>query len=126
MGLRVWLAKVMMIMHIWGLKENSLANQIWREKRIMGWPGLAKECDMICQELKIENWNDTDIEKKEYRKQALSACYSENERWLRQAMEDKEKYVKIRKELYGRKLYFKSETPSQNRDMFATRELMQP
>ena len=95
-----------MILHIRGLKEDSLAKEIWREQRLMRWPGLAKECDEICQELKIENCNETEMTKKEYRKHVLSACHSENERRLKQAMEDKEKCVKIRKELYGRQLYF--------------------
>ena len=66
------------------------------------------------------------MEKKEYRKHELSVCQSENERRLRQATEYKEKCVKIRKELYGRKLYFNSKTPSHTRDMFATRVFMNP
>ena len=104
MELHVWMAKVMMIIHIRGVKEDSLAKMVWKEQRTMGWPGLALECDEICQKLRIENCNETNIEKKEYRRCVLSACHLENERRLRQEMSDKEKCSKIRQELYGRNI----------------------
>ena len=56
----------------------------------------------------------------------MSACHLENERRLRQEMSDKEKCSKIRQELYGRKPYFSLKTPSQTRDMFATKVFMKP
>ena len=59
MELRVWLAKVMMILHIRGLKEDSLARQVWKEQRLMAWLGLALECDIIAEKLSIENANET-------------------------------------------------------------------
>ena len=126
MKLHVWLSKLMMILHIRGLKEDSLTKKIWREQLTMEWPGLAKECSEICQKLKIDNCNETELKKKDYRSQDLSACHLENERRLRQAMEDKDKCARIGTETYGRKLYFNSKTPSETREMFATRVFMKP
>ena len=126
MELHVWLAKLMMIMHIRGLKEDSLAKQVWREQRLMAWPGLAQECDTIAEKLSIENANETLMSKKEYRASVTRACDAENERRLRQEMEGKEKCKRIRLDDYGRKEYFSEKTPSQTREMFATRLSMHP
>jgi hypothetical protein len=126
MELRVWLAKLMMILHIRGLKEDSMAKQVWREQRLMDWPGLAQECNAISEKLIVENANTTEMTKKEYRKHVTEACNMENERRLREAMEDKEKCIKIKMESYGRKEYMSLKTPSQTREMFSTRLSMQP
>ena len=43
----------------------------------MGWPGLAQECDEICEKLKIKNSNETNTDEKEHRKYVVSACHLE-------------------------------------------------
>jgi hypothetical protein len=126
MELRVWLAKVMMILHIRGLQEDSLARQVWKEQRLMAWPGLALECDVIAEKLSIENANETQMSKKEYRAHVTEACHAENERRLREDMRGKEKCSRIEQDSYGRKDYFCCKTPSQTREMFATQVFMQP
>ena len=126
MELRVWLEKLMMILHIRGLKEDSHAKKVWKEQRAFMWPGLAKECEEICKELKVEDANITERGKGEYRNYVLKACHQKNEERLRKEMETKEKCEKIRNELYGRKGYFQHKTPHQTREMYATRVSMQP
>jgi stalled ribosome alternative rescue factor ArfA len=46
----------------------------------------------------IEDFNETEMEKKTFRKNALRACHVLNEERLRKEMETKEKGTKIRKD----------------------------
>ena len=124
--LRVWVEKVMMILHIRGLKEDSVAKQVWRAQRAYLWPGLAQECENICTHLKIEDVNTTEIDKNEFRKYVTKACHEENERRLREEMRTKDKCSRVREERYGRKDYFYLKTPNQTREMYATRLSMLP
>jgi hypothetical protein len=126
MELRVWVEKVMMIIHIKGLKEDSLAQKMWREQRAFSWPGLANECKEIYSVLGTEDANVTLIDRHKYRKYTIKACYTLNEKRLREDMASKVKCERIRDVSYGRKEYFSCKTPHQTREMYATRLSMLP
>ena len=43
--------------------SQSLAGRVYREQLDQGWPGLAKEVEAICQEIKINNINEVEVPK---------------------------------------------------------------
>ena len=95
MGLRVAIEKLMLIHHIRSLDENTLARKVYEEQKSNNWPGLAKETALICEELDVENVNETAIPKNEYRKLVLKACQLKDEVNLRSQAERKSKCQKI-------------------------------
>jgi hypothetical protein len=95
MKLRVWREKVMLILHIRGLAEESLANQVYREQVEMDWPGLARETREICAVLGIEDCNLTNQNKKGFKTILEAAIKKKDEEILRESAEGKlicEKY----------------------------------
>ena len=78
MKYRIWVEKVMMIMHLRGLKEPALANEIWQEQQENDWPGLSKEVRDICEEIDLEDINKMnleDVSKRSMRKEVTEACF---------------------------------------------------
>merc|ERR1712082_424294 len=63
MGLRVWREKVLLVLHIRNLGQETLASQIYQQQKAEGWPGLAAETKKICEELNIEDYNETSLTK---------------------------------------------------------------
>ena len=59
MKLRVWKAKCMLVHHLKGLEDDTLAKMIYEEQRRNNWPGLAAEVSEICADLGIEDTNIT-------------------------------------------------------------------
>ena len=68
MELRVWMEMLMLVLHIRGLGENTLARKIYEEQKLNNWPGLIVESRTICKKLNIEDCNVTNLSKKHYRK----------------------------------------------------------
>ena len=113
-GLRVWIQKVMLVIHIRSLGDETLARGIYNEQKEMKWPGLVSETRNICQELNIEDCNETLINQNSYRSLLLQACHSKNEeRILLGASEVK--CARLKTESYGRKAYLQDQTISQCR-----------
>ena len=129
MQMRIWVEKVMMVRHLRGLEEGSLARLVYDEQKEQGWPGLAKETSNICLELGIENCNESDIwslSTKQYRQLLIQKCKEKDEIGLRKMAEGKIKCTKIMSELYGRKLYMSTYRLYMARQIFCTRVQMQP
>ena len=103
-GFRIYIEKIMLVMHIRSLEENTLANQIYEEQKKMHWPGLATETFNICLELNIEDCNSTMVTKSEYRKIVIQACHRKNEEKLRALARGK--CDRINHEEYGKKTIF--------------------
>ena len=59
MGLHVWREKVMLMLHLRGLGEETLARQAYEEQKNNKWPGLVKETEDICDKLGVENVHST-------------------------------------------------------------------
>ena len=83
MGLRVWIQKISLVLHIKQLDEDTLASQVYREQVRNKWPGLAEEVDKICLELGIESANTCRLDVKTYKQQVIEACHKTNEDRIR-------------------------------------------
>ena len=62
MKLRIYLEKIMMIIHLRSLDKETLANQIYEEQKSNKWPGLYEETRVICEELQIEDWKQAEVQ----------------------------------------------------------------
>ena len=87
MGLRVWIEKLMLALHIRRLDDRSLAGKVYKEQKLNNWPGLAQEVDEICQKLSVQNVNTTKLSAKAYRREVEEACHKVNEERLRKQAE---------------------------------------
>ena len=125
MKLRIYLEKIMMIIHLRSLDKETLANQIYEEQKSNKWPGLYEETRVICEELQIEDCNVTSLSKQKYRDIVLAACHKKNEETLR-ARATQGKCVRIGGEEYGRKDYMANQTIGDTREWFKTRFGLQP
>ena len=125
MGLLVWIEKIMLILHIRNLEQSAISRKVYEEQKRENWPGLAKETQEICEELKIENVNITSQNKKTYRKIVTEACHKLNEERLRNDAGNKEKCQRIMKEPYGRKKYIDGKIIHKVREQYRTRVGMQ-
>ena len=121
MGLRVWIQKISLVLHIKQLDEDTLASQVYREQVRNKWPGLAEEVDKICLELGIESANTCRLDVKTYKKQVIEACHKTNEDRIRRSIASSKKCDRIKEEEYGRKKYFKEKNIKYVRELFRTR-----
>ena len=117
-----------MVYHIRGMEENTLALQIYEEQKSNNWPGLATETKQICQELGIEDCNESVISmsKHNYRQMVTEKCREKDKERLRESAVGKDKFDKIMKEEYGRKTYMKEQNIEGVRQFFYTCVRMQP
>ena len=100
MSLRVWVEKIMFIIHIRSMDKDSLARRVYEEQKNQKWPGLASETVLFCQMLNIEDCNVTNITKTLYRNTVVQACHKKNKLNLRK--QAKGKCSRIVDELYGK------------------------
>ena len=126
MGLRVAREKLMLMLHIRRLDESTLANRIYMEQRENGWPGLAEETQVICEQLSIESVHTTGLEGKDYRKLVTEACHVANEKRLREKANGNKKTHRIENELYNKKEYFQKKKIENVRIQFRARFGMLP
>ena len=124
MQLRIWIEKVMLVLHIQALEESSLARQMYEEQKANNWPGLAKETKTICENLGVEDVNSTAKGKKEYKKIMVEACLKKDEAIKRKQAEGNIKCDKIMKDSYGKKSYVRQQNINVSREYFRTRVSM--
>ena len=125
MKFRVYIEKIMMIVHLRSLNKETLANIIYEEQRSNEWPGLCEETRWICEEVGIEDCNQTRLGKKQYREIVVAACHKKNEETLRSKATEGKCY-RISGEEYGRKQYLKDKNIEDTREWFKTRFGLQP
>ena len=121
MKLRIWKEKVMLVLHIRSLDENTLAHKVYKEQREQGWPGLAKETKEICEELGILDCNTTHMSKTEYKDLVDAALKMKDEEYLRREAVGKRKCSKIMEEAYGKKKYISNNKIAEVRNVFRAR-----
>ena len=126
MGLRIWIEKIMLALHIKRLDDGSLAGKVYREQKLRKWPGLALEVDDICDKLAVENVNPTKLSAKAYRREVVEACHKINEDRLRKQAEGKTKCDRIDADTYGKKSYISDNRIFNVRQMYKTRYGMLP
>ena len=119
-GLRIWIEKVMLVIHLRSLDDHTLARRTYIEQKEKNLPGLAQETKEICQKLNIEDCNETSQNKQSFRKSLLLACHAKNEERIIQGA-SQVKCSRIFNENYGRKSYLKNQTLVQSRKWFKTR-----
>ena len=78
MQLRVWKEQIMLVIHIRNLDDTSIAKQIYKEQKEKLFPGLALETRRICQNLNIDDCNDTLLDKYKYSHIVTRALHSKN------------------------------------------------
>ena len=123
MGLRVWMEKLMLVLHLRSLDKDTLASRIYEEQKRHRWPGLVQETVKICLHLKIEDVNETNLSRNQYRSLALQACRGEDEKRLRKMAENSTKCERIMGDEYGRKGYFQKDIKT-CREYYRTRVSM--
>ena len=64
------------MLYIRNLEEDSIADMIYKKQKEMKWPGLEAETAKICQELCIQDCNETVINKKNYKQIVMEACHT--------------------------------------------------
>ena len=74
---RIWEEKCLLLLRIKSLGEGSLAKQIYQEAEEKGWRGLGKEVRDICQELKIPDFNQYRMAKKDIQR-AIEQSHKED------------------------------------------------
>ena len=124
MRLRIWIEKVMLIFHIRSLDKDTIARKTYEEQKENNWPGLVAETTSICEELKIENCNTTDLNKKDFKQFLIKACKLKDEEMIRKEAENNIKCVTIMKQKYGIKSYMRQQNISVAREHFRTRVMM--
>ena len=125
MGLRIKMEKLLLLLHLRSLDEDSLARKMYEEQKLNEWPGLAKETKEICKYLNIEDVNTTKESKKEYRKKVNKACALKDEVELRVMAENVTKCDRIMQDDYGQKEYVATVDIQRARETFRTRTNMQ-
>ena len=119
MSLRVWIEKIMLIIHIRNMDIDTLARRVYEEQKVQKWPGLATETASFCQILGIEDCNLTKLSKALYRQILVKACHSKNEQNLRSKATGK--CVRIKEEKYGQKSYIQQKNIHMVREQYRTR-----
>ena len=126
MGLLVWREKLMLVLHLRSLDEDSLARRFYEEQKANNWPGLVKEAQEICQKLDIECVTTTGLDAKSYRKVVTVALHKVNKRRLLQQADNKTKCDRIKEEIYGKKAYLKEKNIQNTRFQYKARFKMLP
>ena len=84
------------------------------------WPGLVLETKKICQDLKIEDCNETKMSKVDYRLLVVQACHAKNKERILLAASNS-KCSRIKEETYGKKSYIGTQNIKNCRSWFRTR-----
>ena len=112
------------ILYIRNLEQKTLARSIYEEQKIKKWPGLASETQKICEDLKIEDCNLTNLGKQEFKKIAIAACKQKYKDDLQ--LLAKGKCERINYEVYGKKEYTHKKNINDVRKTYRTRFGLKP
>ena len=75
-------------------KEGSLAKAIYEEQIDMGWPGLASECEKICEEIGLKNTHGVVKDKDEIE----DSVFYHNYKKMKEEMQRYSKLEEVRNE----------------------------
>ena len=120
MGLRIYVQKVLFVLHIRSLEKETLAALVYKEQKTHNLPGLVQETKHICKELDIEDCNNTCMSKSDYKILHINPCHRKNEAKLRQQATET-KCARTKTEPYGKQHYINNTTIEQARGWFRTR-----
>ena len=118
--------KLLLILYIKDMDEETLAAKVYKEQKLNSWPGLVEEGRKICEELGIEDVNETTMSKKKFKEIVLEACKQKDEQNLKNLAKEKQKCTRILKENFERKEYIMRYKIEDVRHWFRTRFGLQP
>ena len=119
MKIRVWIEKILLVLSIRNLEEDTIASLVYKEQRENNWPGLALETRKICTVLNIEDCNITCLGKQDYKKILMEACHMKNKENLQVLARGK--CERIQWEEYKKKPYIGNKTIQSVRVQFRSR-----
>ena len=119
MSLRVKIEKIMFVIYLRNLDNTTLSRRVYEEQKLQCWPGLAEETKLICQYLQIEDCNETQLNKEDYKLLLIQACHLRNEENLRLMAQGK--CARILTETYGKKDYIQKKNIHNVRQQFRAR-----
>ena len=64
-----------MVLRIRNLGEETFASKVYKEQKLNKWPGLAAETFQICENLRIEDCNETQQDISIYKQTVLKALH---------------------------------------------------
>ena len=67
-----------MVLYIKNLDEEALASKVYKEQKLNKWPGLAAKTRKICENLHIEDCNETQQDISIYKQTVLKALHRKN------------------------------------------------
>ena len=91
MKLRIWKEKLRLARRI-KRQDGSLAKAIFDEQVVMGWPGLAKEVEVICKEVGLENVYEKEVGREELEE----AIFYANQKMMKEEMLKYEKLKSVK------------------------------
>ena len=121
MRLRIAKMKCMLILHIRGLAENSMARMVYEEQRVNNWPGLPAEVSKLCTELNIEDANETLLSKAMFKKEIEGACRDLDKKEMMEGMVGRTKLQGLISGDFELKDYMQQKSLKDVRDTFRTR-----
>ena len=124
MKFRIYARKLNFINAIKHQDSESLAKQVYLEQVAHNWPGLARECQEICEQLKLPNILEENISIPMWKTLVKKACKSEFEKQIKIEMKDKTKTKDIVNESFEFKKYLKNKNVHEARIAFKMRTKM--
>ena len=77
----------MLVYHISNMEDGALAKEMMEEQVTNKWPGLVEEVNEMCQSMRIEEPNSTEVGKRAYSKIVKEACRWKDEATMKKDME---------------------------------------
>jgi hypothetical protein len=124
MSLRVKIEKVMFVLYLRNLENTTVSRRVYEEQKRWCWPGLAEETKLICHYLQIEDCNETQLNKEDYKLILIQASHLRNEENLRLMAQGK--CARILTDTYGKKDYILKKNIHNVRQQFRARYGLQP
>ena len=78
MSLRVSREKVVFVLYLRNLDEDTFASKVYKEQKVKKWPWLAAETLKICKMLHIEDCNETKQDMSSYKQILFKALHNNN------------------------------------------------
>ena len=114
----------MFVLYLRNLENTTLSRRVYEEQKRWCWPGLAEETKLICHYLQIEDCNETQLNKEDYKLILLQASHLGNEESLRLMAQGK--YARILTETYAKKDYILKNDIRNVHQQFRARYGLQP
>ena len=124
MQVRIWRQKLMLVHHLRSLSQEALASEMYEEQVRNNWPGLAREAEDICDQLGIENVNETRLSKSQYGQVVDAAIFYKEDEAMKRETSESTKMRVIRNERWGMKDYVKEGTLYSVRTTWEVRAFM--